>query len=413
MTLFRSEVLTNKADNLFGKAYLKIPISYSLFTVFLVFVTFAILSMLYFSNYSRKETVIGVLVPDKGLIRITAPRAANIHTLPVSSEESVNLGQHLLTLTSQTQLATGQGLTEQQIALLNTQIKSLTEQLNSEQQLSKERQLRQKEAIGEENNKIWQLSSQLTVSRELVVLKQQQFNRATKLAQNGHLTNSEKNNSYQEFLLQKQSHEEIKRQLMQQKSNVAQMKHEAKTLPFLLEKKLASLNNQITTQRSQLLQMRSQGAELIKSPIKGNISSILVNQGEQVTARQLLMTLIPENSLLEAELYIPSRASGFIQKGQQVRLRYQAFPYQRYGIFSGQVINISKTIFSPNELNVSVPLNEAVYKVKVALANHTIEAFGENHSLQPGMQLEADIVLDTMSLFDWLMMPIYAVKGTW
>lgn len=123
-SLFRSEVLTNKADSLFGKAYLKIPISYSLFTAFLVLVTFAILSMLYFSNYSRKETVIGVLVPDKGLVRITAPRAANIHALPVSSEDSVNLGEHLLTLTSQTQLATGQGLTEQQIALLNTPIKA-------------------------------------------------------------------------------------------------------------------------------------------------------------------------------------------------------------------------------------------------------------------------------------------------
>ena len=412
-SLFRPEALANKTDNLFGKAYLNIPISYSLFTYFLVLVTFVIIAMLYLGNYARKETVIGVLVPDKGLIRLSAPRGANVSALAVSANASIDVGSPLLTLTSQTQLTTGQNLTAQQINLLDDQIQSLTEQLENEHRLSQQNQLRQQTAISEDKSKIWQLSNQLTVSQKLVMLKQRQFKRSTKLAQEGYLTDSEKSDSYQQLLLQQQSHEDNKRQLMIQKSNLAQMKHNYKTLPLLLKQRLNLLRNQQSNLQSQLAQLRAQGAEQLTSPVKGRISTMLVHQGEQVSPGQLLMTIIPDGAKLEAELYLPSRASGFIKEGQQVRLRYQAFPYQRYGIFSGQVSNVSKAILSPGEFSASVSLTEAVYKVRVSLDKQSIVAFGGEHLLQPGMQLEADIVLDTMSLLDWLMMPIYAIKGKW
>ena len=66
---------------------------------------------------------------------------------------------------------------------------------------------------------------------------------------------------------------------------------------------------------------------------------------------------------------------------------------------------------APNELKALLIVPEAVYRVRVKLDKQSVVGFGTDNSLQPGMSLEADIILDSMSLFDWMLMPIYAIKG--
>jgi hypothetical protein len=46
---------------------------------------------------------------------------------------------------------------------------------------------------------------------------------------------------------------------------------------------------------------------------------------------------------LQAEIYIPSRAIGFVKPGQEVRLLYDAFPYQRFGAYRGRVVAASSS----------------------------------------------------------------------
>ena len=154
-----------------------------------------------------------------------------------------------------------------------------------------------------------------------------------------------------------------------------------------------------------------QSAEQIQSSVSGKVTAIQVNNGEQVEAGQLLMTILPNDNTLYAELYVPSRAAGFLQNGQEVSLRYDAYPFQRYGLFEGRIFEMNNVISTPQDLKTSLLLTESTYRVRVKLASQTVTAFGQELSLQPGMKLEADIILDRMSLLDWVMMPIYAVKG--
>ncbi len=412
-SLFRPEALANKSNNLFGKAYLSIPMSYSIYTLVLFVITVMILIGVYYGNYARKETVKGVLVPTKGLIRIVASRHGQVSQLPITTDAQVKKEDTLLRLTSLTHLTTGESVLNQQAELLQNQIKALIKQEKIEKKLFIANKQKQQEAIKEYKSKIWQISKQLNVSAELVTLKNNQYKKAIKLETKGYLTEAEKNNSYQNLLVQQQQHEDSKRRLMNEKSTLHQLEHELNKLPLLLNQRMADLQRQQSNFKNQLVQLNAQKAEQLLAPVNGEISTLLVHLGEQVRSGQLLLTLVPEGSLLEAELYLPNRAAGFIHTGQQVRLRYQAFSYQRYGIFSGKVTQISKTILTPSDFSASIPLTEAVYKVKVELAQQSINAFGNEHKLQAGMQLEADIVLDTMSLFDWFMMPIHAIKGKW
>ena len=89
---------------------------------------------------------------------------------------------------------------------------------------------------------------------------------------------------------------------------------------------------------------------------------------------------------------------------------YDAFPAERFGSFRGTIVQISRTILAPKEVDAAVEIREPVYSMRVALAQQAVTAFGESVPLQPGMTLRANIVLDRRTFFDWLLEPINAVR---
>ena len=114
---------------------------------------------------------------------------------------------------------------------------------------------------------------------------------------------------------------------------------------------------------------------------------------------------------MQATLYAPSRAIGMARVGQPVRLMYDAFPYQRFGTFTGHIVRISHSVLAPDEVDAPVKLQDPVYEVRVALDRQRIDAFGEALALEPGMTLSADVILDRRSFLDWILKPIRAVQA--
>ena len=106
------------------------------------------------------------------------------------------------------------------------------------------------------------------------------------------------------------------------------------------------------------------------------------------------------------EVYLPSGARGFVEIGQFVKLKYDAFPYQKFGIKEGVVETISKTAQLPQEIGVVVQNPEPLYRVGIALSAQSVEAFDEAMPLQAGMELTADIVLEDRRLLEWVLEPI-------
>ncbi len=114
--------------------------------------------------------------------------------------------------------------------------------------------------------------------------------------------------------------------------------------------------------------------------------------------------------MLQAELFVPTRAVGFVRVGQDVRLLYDAFPYQNFGTYHGRIVRISQSILTGSELAAPVELREPAYKVTVALDRQDIDAYGQKLPLQADMLLRADIVLDRRPLVTWLLEPLLAAR---
>lgn len=130
------------------------------------------------------------------------------------------------------------------------------------------------------------------------------------------------------------------------------------------------------------------------------------------------MSIVPKESKLLANLYVPSRAIGFVKPNDKVILRYQAYPYQKFGHAEGYVISIAQTALGAQEWtnlgNIfpqTAQLNEPVYLIKVKLNNQHIRVYGTEKKLQIGMVLEADILHENKKLYEWILDPLYQVIG--
>jgi membrane fusion protein len=162
----------------------------------------------------------------------------------------------------------------------------------------------------------------------------------------------------------------------------------------------------LAQQKTQLLAAQ---AYIVVAPVAGRVSALLAAEGRSMAAGMALMTIVPEKTDLRADLYAPTRAIGFVRPGQEARLLYDAFPYQRFGSFGAQVSSVSRIVLDPRDVDVPLKLEEPVYRVEVTLDRQSVDAFGDRLSLQPGMTLRANIVLERRSFLDWLLSPLHAV----
>jgi membrane fusion protein len=163
----------------------------------------------------------------------------------------------------------------------------------------------------------------------------------------------------------------------------------------------------------ELADSEGQREVVVLAPQEGTVTAILAQPGQTVSTDRPLLSLVPAGSTLKAELFSPSRSVGFVHPHQPVLLRYQAYPYQKFGHHKGEVIAVSKSPLQPGELPFPLPSNtaESVYRIDVALAAQTVMAYGTPQALQAGMQLEASILLDRRRLFEWILEPLYTLTG--
>jgi membrane fusion protein len=126
-----------------------------------------------------------------------------------------------------------------------------------------------------------------------------------------------------------------------------------------------------------------------------------------------LLSILPKGATLEAQLLVPSSAIGFIQAGNRVVLRYRAYPFQKFGVWYGHVMQVSRSALTSAEgtsllgHEVATPL----YRVLVTLDQQAIHTSAGIEALRPGMELDADILLERRSLWQWVFEPLYGIRA--
>jgi membrane fusion protein len=171
------------------------------------------------------------------------------------------------------------------------------------------------------------------------------------------------------------------------------------------------VSRQISEVQQTLATEEAKRETIISAPITGTVTNIAVSAGQSVAADALLATVLPQGSVLHAEMLVPTRAIGFVNKGKEVVMRYEAFPFERFGQYRGVISDVSQTVWSAGEKVGPTVTREPVYRVAVTLDKQSVAAFGQDFPLRSGMLVNADILLEKRSLIEWIFEPVMQLRG--
>lgn len=409
--LFRANAVKQQSARLDGDVIIAQPLSSTLLTVILVGVVLALLTFLSLASFNRKETVTGYLKPDMGLAKVMSPRSGVIQQVFIEDGQQVQAGDRLALLSMPDNLAIGDSLSstlqqgiQQQIALVSQRREQVITQFN---QQASEYQSR----LRLSQNLLQDLQAQQQLLQERLALHLQRQQDFIALQQRGAISATELQQQQELVLNLRQQLAELNASAQNQKAQFAQLEGLIERLPGEQQQQLTLLDSELSRLSQQYTELSARGELLITAPISGRVTNLVAETGANVRAELPLLTIMPDNAELQAILLVPTRAYGFVMPGQRTRLRFDAFPYQRFGLYEGEVIKTAQAIVLPGEVDMPVAVQEPVYRVEVALGQQQIRAYGNTVPLQSGMLLSADIVLEQRSLISWLFEPILSLQG--
>jgi membrane fusion protein len=386
------------------------PLSSTILSWALAGVVVVILCFLSIAQYARKETVIGYLTPTLGTAKIFVPQQGFIKEVKVKEGQEVAEGDPLLTIVTSQITASGNDVNATVLDVLAQQRNVVERQIAAEERRTASEHDRLASTIKGIEGEIAQLEDQRKIQSERLKLAESFVSSGETLIKSGALAPIELKRRQQAALEQQQSVASLDQQITARRTQLNDTRHTHEQLPTVAAERIRVLRNDLSSIEQRVAEVSGRQAYVIKAPTSGRVSTLQASVGQIADPRQMQLEIIPLDTHLEAELFFPTRAFGFVRPGQQVRILYDAFPYQKFGAYRGSVTNVSHTILTGDQTTGPITLKEPAYRVTAALERPDIDAYGRKMPLQPDMLLKADIILEQRSLMRWLLDPVLSAR---
>jgi len=416
--LFRKEVNEHQQNHWAGKALLlagwPVWVVTSLTALFLI----ALLSFLIFSNYTRRINVSGEVITQPHSINLFSPEQGVITNLMVETGKTVKKGQPLyqIDVSRVTQAGNVSTTTLSAINKQRDQIDTIINQLQNNKRTTLDNLQQQLE----------QYEKAHKVSQDMVASAQQGLDAMKKSMQNygayqrkGLINTDQLNNQRYLFYQQQTSFQSLNTQSIQESLQITNLRSELVTRAADFDNQISQYGVQRNDLDRQLAEADAKGSLLITAPTDGKISSLSVTPGQMVNAGDSLAQLVPaKNSPFFLVAWLPNESVPYVKPGEEINIRYEAYPFEKYGQFPGRVKSVSSAPVSEQELNSysSAPKNPngtvsgPYYKVIVSLDKSQLNWHGETLNLSSGMKAESTMFLEKRPLYQWMLSPYYSMK---
>lgn len=405
MALFREEAIESRRARFYGSVMINQPISFSVMTSIAVLVLVLTFTFLATASFSRKENVLGWVTPENGMSQIYAVKEGVVRSVEVRVGEHVEANQALATLSTDVSGPEGQ-LAPQQRALTAGRIAELDGQITasaSNEAMEALRLAQRSRALREEAA---HLQSQRTlIARQLAIAKRELAD-ILPLTERGFVTRLDKDKREEFVNAQQQALAQIDQQIDAKVSEVADTDAQARQIPDRTKVELSQLRSQKSTLEQSLAELTIADKQMLRAPLKGQVAAVNVHAGDTASAGAPLIIIAPDGSRMQAELFVPTKAAGFIAPGQSVKLMVDAFPNERFGEVDGVIDTVSRAPMTLNQQGIPIDEKEPVYRVTVRLGSGHIMAYGKPQPLQPGMTLKASVVTAKRTFLQWLLDPL-------
>jgi hemolysin D len=363
----------------------------------------------------------GRLVPKGEVYKVNPVELGKVASIQVTEGQTVKTGQVLLEL--DTELAKGeverleQLLSVAQLELAEKQFlldRTLME-VQTRQAIANADSQGQQAAIAQANAKAAALTGQIAQQKATKAANAERLARLKPLVKAGALSKEvffQADQNFRERVLAvTQSQGELnqtKAELDRLQAGLAQKSAEGNTTRLQTEQKIQQIKMETTQTQAKVTETRNllAGAKTklkqryIYSPINGTITSLHVSHsGEVVQPGQNIAEIARQGAPLILMASLPSREAGFVKPGMPVQLKFEAFPYQEYGIIPGKVMEVSADAKQDEKLG-------PFYQVQIALERNAINSELGPVKFKAGQTASAEIVLRRRHIADILLDPI-------
>jgi membrane fusion protein len=415
--IFRQQAIDFAAARQYGTVILTTSNSQKALTALFCSIIVAIIIFFVLFSKARKTETSGVLLPSEGVINIQSRQPGIVTQIRVKEGQKVKAGDVLFVLSNERNIGTHQSAENLISTLLTNRRDSYREELlQAQQQLGLRVMAAQKRASAllEEGSR---LESQIALQKSRMTLTEQAFRRFKDLYATSYISATQLEEKEGELLDQRQRLAEVERLRGVNKRDYSSAEADYRDLRYQAQRDEAALKRSELEVQQDLAESEARREVQIVAPMTGIITALAVEVGKRVSAESTLASLLPIGSELEANIFAPSRSIGFIKPGMKVLLRYQAYPYQKFGQYEAVVYEVAGAPRSEQELTplgtaeVSNQISEPLYRIRLKLRQQSILAYGKSVDLKPGMRFDASIILEHRRLYEWILEPLFSVSG--
>lgn len=412
--LFRQAALNARHIKWLGEIVIARPLSFTFMTMSAVGMALLIVGFFFLGTYTSRSTVSGELAPDVGVLKIYAPQPGVVLEKHVREGQFVEKGALLYLISSERQSSTAGGIQAaisrqvgiRQRSLLEEQIQ--TRKLQHDEARTLEQKIDALEA--EQANVVRQLQGQ----RARVELAESAVNRASQLRSQGYYSAEMGQQKEADLLDQRSRLAALERDQIGIVRELGNQKSELASLPSRQRNQLAQIDRLLTATEQEMTESEGKRRVAVTASESGIATAVSAELGQNIDGAKSLVSIIPAGAQLQAHLYAPSRSIGFIRPADRVLLRYQAFPYQKFGHTRGTVASVSRTALSTSEIAGTPSATatfEPLYRITVILEKQSMVAYGKAQPLQAGMLVDADVLQEKRRLYEWVLEPLYSLTG--
>lgn len=355
------------------------------------------------------ETVVApfMLVPERGANPIRTLHDGIVTSVRVTDAQPVESGAVLFTISSE---LVGDRTAER--AALGTRLAGGASRLTNERQKYENDRHADDQELGRLEQRLDTLSSQ-------TVMKARQADIAREIAVRQQRSYDEGLTSWVEASKPRLEAERLAVELEQARADAVETRAAMARLRFEMASRRAAFNEIARGVREELEGARTRKGMLdgeasregnaltIAAPCGGTIVTLVVKQaGTVVRSSDVLAEIACREDRLQAELMVPQRGLALLRTGQVVKLRYDAFPYQRFGVRHATLHWISPTASRPPTDNAG----DSAFRAIASLDEQTLPIGGQPRAVLPGMAGQASIVVGRRTLVSYLLAPLRTIR---
>ncbi|MES2297645.1 MAG: HlyD family efflux transporter periplasmic adaptor subunit [Pseudomonadota bacterium] len=413
--LFRQQAVAHVSTKQYGTVILARSVPHQVLTGLFLVIAAGIIGFFTFFGTTRKAQCQGVLLPTAGVIRILPSQAGVIMEKRVKEGQAVHAGDVLFVLSSERSSASADAPQKTVSKLLQQRRDSFDTELRQSTMQSRQRVAASAHRADELKADVERIDKQIGMQQKRVALAEQAQKRFQELHATNYISAAQLQEKEGELLDQRQRLADLVRAQAASARDLASAQADMRDLQVQAQRDIGALQRNVSALEQDLTENEARREIVVRAPQDGMVTAIATEVGQTVGASVTLASLLPAGAELEAEVYAPSRSAGFIKPGMTVLLRYQAYPYQKFGQYAAQVREVANTAMRADELAIpgaaSATPSEPLYRIRLRLDRQAVQAYGKAMPLKSGMLVDASVMLERRRLYEWILEPLFSISG--